>query len=54
MSEEAAETHRGDGDLLSRISTELARRAQKQFGRGPTKSKSYMLDDFLTSSCAAA
>ena len=34
-------------DLLSRLSTEMVRAQKKYFGRGPTRTKAYMLDDFL-------
>jgi uncharacterized protein YbcI len=34
-------------DLLSRLSTEMVRAQKKYFGRGPSETKSYMLDDFL-------
>lgn len=37
----------GQGDLLSKISTEMVRAQKGYFGKGPTKAKSYMLDDFL-------
>ncbi len=37
----------GHGDLLARISTEMVRTQKQFFGKGPTKAKSYMLDDFL-------
>ena len=35
------------GALLSRISNEMVRAQKKFFGKGPTKAKSYMLDDML-------
>src|SRR3954451_17186073 len=35
------------GDLLTRISTEMVRAQKKHFGKGPTSTKSYLLDDFL-------
>jgi uncharacterized protein YbcI len=45
---EAAASHEDTGaDLLSRLSTEMVRAQKKYFGRGPTQTKSYMLDDFL-------
>jgi uncharacterized protein YbcI len=34
-------------DLLSRLSTEMVRAQKKYSGRGPSETKSYMLDDFL-------
>jgi uncharacterized protein YbcI len=34
-------------ELLSRISTEMVRAQKEYFGRGPSQTKSYMLDDFL-------
>jgi uncharacterized protein YbcI len=33
--------------LLSRISTEIVRFQKEFFGKGPSRAKSYMLDDFL-------
>ena len=33
--------------MLSRISTEMVRAMKEYYGKGPTKAKSYMLDDFL-------
>jgi uncharacterized protein YbcI len=33
--------------LLSRISNEMVSAQKEYFGRGPTKAKSYLLDDFL-------
>ncbi len=33
--------------LLARISNEMVRAQKQFFGKGPTKAKSYMLDDFL-------
>jgi uncharacterized protein YbcI len=45
---ETSDAQHGDGaDLLSRISSEMVRAQKKYFGRGPTQTKSYMLDDFL-------
>ncbi len=35
------------GALLSRISNEMVRAQKTFFGKGPTKAKSYMLDDML-------
>ncbi len=35
------------GALLARISNEMVRAQKEFFGRGPTKAKSYMLDDML-------
>ena len=37
---------RGQG-LLARISNEMVRAQKEFFGKGPTKAKSYMLDDLL-------
>lgn len=34
-------------ELLSRISNEMVRVMKEYFGRGPTRAKSYMLDDLL-------
>lgn len=36
----------GEG-LLGRISTEMVQLMKQYFGKGPTKAKSYFLDDFL-------
>ena len=36
-----------DGDLLARISNEMVRAQKRYFGKGPTATKSYLLDDFL-------
>ena len=44
---DSASAHEEGVDLLSRISTEMVRAQKKYFGRGPTRTKSYMLDDFL-------
>lgn len=33
--------------VLSRISNEMVQAQKKYFGRGPTQTKSYLLDDFL-------
>ena len=42
------DAHEEDGgSLLSRISTEMVRAQKEFFGKGPTKAKSYMLDDML-------
>lgn len=38
--------HDGEG-LLGRISTEMVQLMKQYFGKGPTKAKSYFLDDFL-------
>lgn len=38
--------HDGDG-LLGRISTEMVQLMKQYYGKGPTKAKSYFLDDFL-------
>ena len=35
------------GGLLARISNEMVRAQKEFFGKGPTKAKSYMLDDML-------
>ena len=35
------------GELLARISNEMVRAQKEFFGKGPTKAKSYMLDDML-------
>ena len=35
------------GSLLARISNEMVRAQKEFFGKGPTKAKSYMLDDML-------
>jgi uncharacterized protein YbcI len=34
-------------DLLAQISSEMVRAQKKHFGKGPTSTKSYLLDDFL-------
>lgn len=34
-------------DLLARISVEMVRAQKQYFGLGPTRTKSYMMDDFL-------
>ncbi len=36
-----------DAGLLERISNEMVRAQKKFYGKGPTKAKSYMLDDML-------
>ncbi len=44
------QNHPADGDgqsLLARISTEMVRAQKDFFGKGPTKAKSYFLDDML-------
>ncbi|MDP9293746.1 MAG: DUF2294 domain-containing protein [Actinomycetota bacterium] len=33
--------------MLARISNEMVKAQKQYFGRGPTKAKAYMLDDFL-------
>jgi uncharacterized protein YbcI len=43
----AEEQEPSGADLLSRLSTEMVRAQKKYFGRGPSETKSYMLDDFL-------
>ena len=35
------------GDLLADISTAMVQAQKEYFGKGPTKAKSYLLDDFL-------
>lgn len=35
------------GDLLARISNEMVRAQKQYFGKGPTKAKSYLVDDLL-------
>jgi uncharacterized protein YbcI len=47
MSPAQAEVQHDGGDLLTRISTEMVRAQKHYFGKGPTSTKSYMLDDFL-------
>jgi uncharacterized protein YbcI len=49
MSELQQPAHKGhDGEgLLGRISTEMVQLMKQYFGKGPTKAKSYFLDDFL-------
>ncbi len=37
----------GGGEMLSRLSDEMVRAQKKYFGKGPTRAKSYMLDDLL-------
>lgn len=44
---EPSSAARRQGELLSRISTEMVRTQKQYFGKGPTSAKSYMLDDFL-------
>ena len=41
------EIQRDGGDLLTRISTEMVRAQKRYFGKGPTATKTYLLDDFL-------
>jgi uncharacterized protein YbcI len=36
-----------DQSLTAKISTELVRTLKHTFGKGPTRAKSYLLDDFL-------
>ena len=44
----AASDPNGDGhSLLARISTEMVRAKKEYFGKGPTRAKSYFLDDML-------
>jgi uncharacterized protein YbcI len=40
-------TEEDGGALLARISNEMVRAQKEFFGKGPTKAKSYMLDDML-------
>src|ERR687893_1022997 len=40
-------TEEEGGALLARISNEMVRAQKEFFGKGPTKAKSYMLDDML-------
>jgi uncharacterized protein YbcI len=40
-------TEEAGGALLARISNEMVRAQKEFFGKGPTKAKSYMLDDLL-------
>lgn len=47
MAEEPGSQEDPGADLLSRLSTEMVRAQKTYFGRGPTQTKSYMLDDFL-------
>jgi uncharacterized protein YbcI len=51
MPEDSESTAPGEddkgGELLSRISNEMVRAQKEFFGKGPTKAKSYMLDDML-------
>ena len=41
------EAEQDGGELLSRISNEMVRAQKEFFGKGPTKAKSYVLDDML-------
>ena len=43
----AADADDDGGALLARISNEMVRAQKEFFGKGPTKAKSYMLDDML-------
>ncbi len=46
--EQAEAEHGTDGQtLLARISTEMVRAQKEFFGKGPTRAKSYFLDDML-------
>ncbi|MDO8188521.1 DUF2294 domain-containing protein [Conexibacter sp. JD483] len=45
--DEPIETEAPGAELLSRISNEMVRMMKEYFGRGPTRAKSYMLDDLL-------
>lgn len=46
LQQPAHKGHDGEG-LLGRISTEMVQLMKQYFGKGPTKAKSYFLDDFL-------
>jgi len=46
IQQSAPEGHDGEG-LLGRISTEMVQLMKQYYGKGPTKAKSYFLDDFL-------
>ena len=46
LQQPADKGHDGEG-LLGRISTEMVQLMKQYFGKGPTKAKSYFLDDFL-------
>jgi uncharacterized protein YbcI len=43
----APETGHDDGNLLSRISTEMVRTMKQYYGKGPVSAKSYLIDDLL-------
>ena len=47
MADEPKEPEDHGQPLLARISNEMVRAQKQFFGKGPTKAKSYMLDDFL-------
>jgi uncharacterized protein YbcI len=42
---EARESHAGLGDALAEITNGIVRLFSEYYGRGPTRAKSYMLDD---------
>jgi uncharacterized protein YbcI len=46
LQQPADKGHDGEG-LLGRISTEMVQLMKQYYGKGPTKAKSYFLDDFL-------
>ncbi|HVD58262.1 MAG TPA: DUF2294 domain-containing protein [Thermoleophilaceae bacterium] len=46
LQQPAPKGHDGEG-LLGRISTEMVQLMKQYYGKGPTKAKSYFLDDFL-------
>jgi uncharacterized protein YbcI len=41
------ETHLSGGELLSTISTRIVSLLREHYGRGPTKAKTYVLDDLV-------
>ncbi|MDW5598320.1 DUF2294 domain-containing protein [Conexibacter stalactiti] len=47
MAEIEENTQARGAELLSQISNEMVRVMKEYFGRGPTRAKSYMLDDLL-------
>jgi uncharacterized protein YbcI len=47
LTQDSASVQLQGSDLLSRISTEMVRAQKKFFGKGPTSTKTYMLDDFV-------
>lgn len=47
MAEISDQTDTNGAELLSQISNEMVRVMKECFGRGPTRAKSYMLDDLL-------